>query len=257
MEKTQPLLLQHLQELKIRLLKCFLIYIGVFLILSIQSHTLYAWLAQPLIDVLPQSSQMIAVNVISPFFTPIKMAAYLSLYGCIPVFFYQAWQFIKPGLYSHEQQFVRALFIAGTGLFYLGIGFAYYIAFPLVFQFMVTITPDGATPMPDIHNYLSFVLRLFFAFGSLFQMPLIIIGCLRFGLVQIENLRKNRRIVVVIILVLGMILTPPDVISQLLIALPMYALFEIGLLIGSRMIKSSPNQPEKSSTLGQKSNSQH
>ena len=229
---------KHLKELRERLIRCVIFFSLIFALCSLNGQWLYTSIATPLVKSLPESSSMIATSVISPFFTPIKLSAYISLYLSIPYVLYQSWLFISPGLYEKEKKFVSYLFISGVFLFYMGMVFSFTVAFPMIFKFMVYMTPQDTLSMPDIHEYLSFVLQLFLAFGIIFQMPIVIIGLIRFNLVSAKTLASHRRYIIVIALIAGMLLTPPDVISQILVALPLYALFEIGLWIGRYFDKS-------------------
>jgi sec-independent protein translocase protein TatC len=227
--QEQPFL-QHLIELRDRLLRVVLVVALVFLGLFPFANKLYSFLASPLLQKLPHGSTMIATGVISPFLTPFKLALVTAIFISIPFILYQAWSFIAPGLYKRERRLVFPLLISSTVLFYLGMVFAYYVVFPLVFKFMATQTPAGVTQAPDISLYLDFALKLFFAFGVAFEVPIATILLVWTGLVTPESLAAKRPYIIVVAFVVGMLLTPPDVISQTLLAVPMLLLFELGLL---------------------------
>lgn len=234
---------QHLVELRDRLLRVVLIVVVIFLCLFPFANDLYSFLAAPLIQKLPQGSKMIATGVISPFLTPFKLAMVASVFISVPFILYQAWGFIAPGLYSREKRLVFPLLISSTFLFYLGMVFAYYVVFPLVFGFMATQTPEGVSQAPDITMYLDFALKLFFAFGLAFEVPIATIILVWTGMTTTESLSAKRPYIIVGAFVVGMLLTPPDVISQTLLALPMWVLFELGLLF-SRWYTRKPETQE-------------
>ena len=236
----QPFL-SHLVELRDRLLKCVLVVIVIFLALISFSNNLYTFLAEPLIKSLPQGSSMIATGVIAPFLTPFKLTLVVSIFAAIPFILYQAWAFIAPGLYQNERKLAYPLIVSSTILFYLGMVFAYYIVFPLVFGFMASTTPAGVSQAPDISLFLDFSIKLFFAFGVAFEVPIATILVIWAGLTTAESLAAKRPYIIVAAFVIGMLLTPPDVISQTLLALPMWILFELGLIF-SRMY--TPEQRE-------------
>jgi len=225
----QPFL-SHLVELRDRLLKCFLVVIVFFLALISFSNDLYIFLAEPLIKSLPQGSSMIATGVISPFLTPFKLTLVVSIFAAIPFILYQAWAFVAPGLYQNERKLAYPLIVSSTILFYVGMMFAYYVVFPLVFGFMAATTPTGVSQAPDISMFLDFSIKLFFAFGVAFEVPIATILVIWAGLTTAESLAAKRPYIIVAAFVIGMLLTPPDVISQTLLALPMWMLFELGLV---------------------------
>ena len=231
----QPFL-SHLVELRDRLLRCVLVVIVLFLGLISFSNDLYIFLAEPLIQSLPTGSSMIATGVIAPFLTPFKLTLVVSLFASIPFLLFQAWSFIAPGLYKNERKLAYPLIISSTILFYVGMVFAYYIVFPLVFGFMATTTPEGVAQAPDISMFLDFAIKLFFAFGIAFEVPIATILVIWAGLTTAESLAAKRPYIIVGAFVIGMLLTPPDVISQTLLALPMWVLFELGLVF-SKMYK--------------------
>jgi sec-independent protein translocase protein TatC len=223
--------LEHLVELRSRLLKACVAVLLVLLVLLPFSRKLYALLAAPLTAVLPEGSSMIAIDVASPFLTPFKLALLLALIISIPVVLYQLWAFVAPALYRQEKRLARPLLYSAVVLFYLGCAFAYFVVFPLVFGFFTRVAPDGVTVMTDISKYLDFVITLFLAFGITFEVPIATIILVATGMVTVEKLAKMRAYVLVGAFAMGMLLTPPDVISQTLLALPMWLLFEIGLLM--------------------------
>jgi len=224
--------LDHLVELRSRLLKACLAVLLVLLALLPFSRKLYALLAAPLTAVLPEGSSMIAIDVASPFLTPFKLALLLALIISIPVVLYQIWAFVAPALYRQEKRLARPLLYSAVFLFYAGCAFAYFVVFPLVFGFFTRVAPEGVTVMTDISKYLDFVMTLFLAFGITFEVPIATIILVT----TVEKLGKMRAYVVVGAFALGMLLTPPDVISQTLLALPMWLLFEIGLLMSRILV---------------------
>ncbi|MBT1064156.1 twin-arginine translocase subunit TatC [Bowmanella sp. Y26] len=226
-------LFSHLVELRSRLLKALLAVLLVFISLAYFAQDLYHLLATPLLEVMPTGAQMIATDVASPFFAPFKLTMVLSFFVAIPVVLYQAWGFIAPGLYRNEKRLIAPLLVCSTLLFYGGIAFAYYVVFPLAFAFFTSVAPEGVTISTDINSYLDFVLKLFFAFGMSFQIPVAIILMCWTGVTTPRALREKRPYVIVGVFVIGMLLTPPDVISQTLLAVPMWLLFELGVLAGS------------------------
>ena len=228
--------LEHLVELRSRLLKASAAILIVLVILLPFARKLYATLAAPLTAVLPEGSSMIAIDVASPFLTPFKLALLLALIFSIPVVLYQLWAFVAPALYREEKKLARPLLYTSVFLFYAGCAFAYFVVFPLVFGFFTRVAPDGVTVMTDISKYLDFVMTLFLAFGIAFEVPIATIILVATGVTSVEKLRKMRGYVLVGAFAAGMLLTPPDVISQTLLALPMWALFEIGLLMSKLLL---------------------
>jgi sec-independent protein translocase protein TatC len=235
-EKEQPFL-THLFELRDRLLRIVLAVLIIFLGLFSFANDLYTILATPLMVHLPEGSTMIATEVASPFLTPFKLTLVLSIFLAMPFLLYQIWSFIAPGLYSHERRLIVPLLTSSTILFYLGMAFAYYVVFPLVFGFFTSTTPDGVAVMTDIAKYLDFVLKLFFAFGIAFEVPIAVILLIWTGMTTAESLGAKRPYIIVGAFVIGMLLTPPDVISQTLLALPMWLLFELGLIASVYFVK--------------------
>jgi sec-independent protein translocase protein TatC len=223
--------LEHLVELRSRLLKACFAVLAVLIVLLPFSRKLYALLATPLTAVLPEGSSMIAIDVASPFLTPFKLSLLLALLLSIPVVLYQLWAFVAPALYLKEKRLARPLLYSAVVLFYTGCAFAYFVVFPLVFGFFTRVAPEGVTVMTDISKYLDFVTTLFLAFGITFEVPIATIILVATGMTTVEKLSKMRGYVLVGAFALGMMLTPPDVISQTLLAVPMWLLFEIGLLM--------------------------
>lgn len=228
-QQTLPLI-SHLLELRDRLLRMIIIVMVLFLSLVYFANDIYHYLAIPLISQLPEGSSMIATGVATPFFTPIKLTIVLSFFIAIPAILYQVWAFIAPGLYKHERKLIAPLVISSALLFYLGMAFSYYVVFPLAFAFFTSTAPEGVTIATDISSYLDFVLKLFFAFGLAFEIPIATLVLCWTGATTPERLKEKRPYIVVGAFVIGMLLTPPDVISQTLLAVPMLILFELGLL---------------------------
>jgi len=205
----------------------------IFLPLFYFANDLYSYISEPLRAYLPEGATMIATEVASPFLTPFKLTLVLAIFIAIPYILHQLWSFIAPGLYSSEKRLAIPLLTSSVLLFYGGIAFAFYVVFPLIFGFFTSAAPAGVTVMTDINRYLDFVLKLFFAFGLAFEIPIATLLLVWTGATTVENLRKKRPYVVVGCFIIGMLLTPPDIISQLLLALPMWILFEIGILFAT------------------------
>ncbi|MDD9195371.1 Sec-independent protein translocase subunit TatC [Aliivibrio sp. S3MY1] len=241
-EHSQPLL-THLLELRNRLLKALIAVIVVFLGLVWFANDIYEFLSAPLVERLPAGATMIATDVASPFFTPIKLTLVASVFVAVPMILYQVWAFVAPGLYKHEKKLVMPLLFSSSLLFYAGVSFAYFVVFPLVFGFFTTIAPEGVQVATDIASYLDFVLALFMAFGIAFEVPVAIILLCWTGATTPETLREKRPYIVVGAFVVGMMLTPPDIISQTLLAVPMCILFEIGLFF-SRFYVREKNEDD-------------
>jgi len=237
-------LVTHLIELRNRLLRMLVGIAIVFLCLFPFANDLYTTLAQPLIDQLPEGSTMIATEVASPFLTPFKFTLVGAFFLAIPWVLYQVWRFIAPGLFANERKMVLPLIVSSTLLFYAGMSFAYFIVFPLMFEFFIGVTPDGVAVMTDISKYLDFVLKLFFAFGLAFEIPIATILMVWAGITTPEKLVAKRPFIIVGVFVVGMMLTPPDVISQTLLAIPMWALFELGVIFSRIMISKRAEEEE-------------
>lgn len=233
---TQPLV-AHLLELRNRLLKIVGFVLLIFLSLVYFSNEIYQFVAQPLQALLPDDSGMIATDVASPFLTPFKLTFFVALFASVPIILYQVWAFIAPGLYDNEKRIAFPLLASSVLLFYGGMAFAYFVVFPMIFGFFTAASPDGVTVMTDISSYLNFVLKLFFAFGVAFEIPVATVLLIWAGVIEADKLADKRPYVVIACFVIGMLLTPPDVISQSMLALPMWLLFEVGLLFGKLIAK--------------------
>lgn len=233
----------HLLELRDRLLRMVLAVMVLFLSLIYFANDIYGFVAEPLMEVMPAGTNMIATEVLSPFLTPFKLTLVVSVFLAMPVILYQLWAFIAPGLYQHERKMALPLVASSILLFYAGAAFAYFVVFKLVFGFLVSIMPDGVAMMTDIRAYLDFVLRMFFAFGLAFEVPIATIILVWMGMTTPQQMAAKRPYVIVGAFVLGMLLTPPDIISQTLLALPMWVLFEIGVFF-SRGFVRKPDEEE-------------
>jgi sec-independent protein translocase protein TatC len=232
----QPLL-EHLLELRNRVLKMIIAVIVCTVVLAPFTQQLYALLADPLMRHLPEGSSMIAIDVATPFLTPFKLTVLTGLMLSIPVIIYQLWAFVAPGLFRHEQHLARPLLVSATLLFYAGCLFAYVVVFPVIFAFFTRVAPAGVSVMTDISRYLDFVIALFFAFGIAFEVPVAIIILVALRVVTPEQLASKRAYVIVGAFAVGMLLTPPDVISQTLLALPMWLLFEFGIIMSKVLVR--------------------
>lgn len=236
---SQPFI-EHIIELRNRLLRCLVAVLVIFAGLFSFSNQLYLYISEPLRAHLPESSTMIATDVASPFLTPFKLTMVLSLFIAMPFILYQVWAFVAPGLYQREKRIVLPLFFSSVALFYGGMAFAYYVVFPLVFMFFTSVGPEGVAVMTDIRSYLDFVLKLFFAFGISFEIPIGVVILSWVGVVEPDKLAQKRPYVFVLCFVLGMLLTPPDILSQILLALPMWLLFEVGIFFG-KLVRTAPS----------------
>ncbi len=232
-------LISHLVELRNRLLRVVLFVLVIFLASTPFANEIYTYLSGPLLKHLPENSTMIAIDVASPFFTPFKLALVCSIFVSMPVILYQFWGFVAPGLYQHEQKMIFPLLFGSTVLFFTGVAFAYFVVFPLVFGFLTAAAPEGVAVMTDIARYLDFVLTLFFAFGIAFEVPIFTILLVWSGLSTPQSLAEKRPYVIVGAFIAGMFLTPPDAISQTLLAVPIWLLFESGLLFSRLFVKKS------------------
>ncbi len=244
MQNPENNLISHLIELRSRILKALLSVLVVFLALAYFAQDLYHLLAQPLLATMPEGANMIATDVASPFFAPFKLTMVLAFFIAIPYILYQVWGFVAPGLYQNEKRLVAPLLLSSTLLFYAGMAFAYFVVFPLAFAFFNSVAPEGVLVSTDINSYLNFVLKLFFAFGLSFEIPIAIILMCWTGVTDANSLRAKRPYVIVGVFVVGMLLTPPDVISQTLLALPMWLLFELGVVVGG--LYSAKKQQQES-----------
>ena len=237
----QPFI-SHLIELRNRLLKIILCVLLVFIGTASYANEIYHYLADPLLKHMPQNSTMIAIDVASPFFTPFKLAFVVSVFISVPFILYQFWGFVAPGLYRHEKLMVLPLLVASTLLFYTGAAFAYFLVFPLVFGYLTSTAPQGVAVMTDIATYLDFVLAMFFAFGLSFEVPIFTIVLVWTGIATTEELADKRPYVIVGVFVIAMFLTPPDALSQTLLAIPMWMLFESGLLFSRFFVTKNPGR---------------
>ena len=236
----------HLLELRNRLTKILLFVLIIFILLIPFSGPIYNILSIPLLNALPQGSEMIAIDVASPFLIPFKLVIYLSIFIVIPYILYHLWSFIAPGLYSHEKKLIFPLIVSSSILFYLGAAFAYFVVFPLIFVFFIGIAPTDVAVMTDIGRYLDFVIALFFAFGFSFEVPIITVLLITSGITTKDKLISKRPYIIVGAFTLGMLLTPPDVISQILLALPMWLLYELGLYSSKFFkIRKTSNETEE------------
>lgn len=226
--------LSHLLELRDRLLYAVIGVAVVFFALLPFSNDVYVLVAKPLMTQLPQGASMIATDISSPFMTPIRLVFIVSLVLSVPWLLYQVWAFVAPGLYQRERRLVVPLLVSSTLLFYAGMAFAYFAVFPAVFQFFIATTPSGVTVMTDIKSYLDFVFGMFIAFGVAFEVPVAVILLARMGIVNPETLAEKRPYIFLLAFIIAAVLTPPDVFSQVALALPMYGLFEVGLLFARR-----------------------
>jgi sec-independent protein translocase protein TatC len=234
-DREQPLI-EHLVELRARLLRSLLAVLAVFIAFSFFASEIYSAVATPLFAKLPEGSTMIATEVAAPFLVPFKLCLFLALFASMPYLLYQAWAFVAPGLYDSERRFAIPLLLSSIVLFYAGVAFAFFAVFPLLFGFFTAMAPEGVAVMTDIGHYLNFVLKLFFAFGLAFEVPIATILCIWAGIVSPEALVKARPYIIVGVFVLAALLTPgPDVVSQVLLAVPLWLLFEAGLFL-SRFI---------------------
>lgn len=231
-EPAEESFLSHLIELRDRLIRALIAVGVVFVVLMPWAADIYDILAFPMIRTLPQGATMIATGVITPFFIPVKVTLLVALLVALPYVLYQGWAFVAPGLYAHEKRFGLPLVLASTALFVLGMAFCYFFVFRTVFSFIASFAPKSITPAPDIEQYLNFVLTLFLAFGLAFQVPVVVIVLARFGIVSLQKMKEARPYVIVGAFVVGAIFTPPDVISQILLAVPLWLLYELGLVLG-------------------------
>ena len=241
-------LVQHLLDLKTSLTRSILAIIVFFIILFPFANDIYTYISEPLTRYLPEGTSMIATAVASPFLTPFKLSFVLAIYLAMPFLLYQLWRFIAPALYKHERQLVAPLLFFSSFLFYAGGLFAYYVVFPLVFGFLSQSAPDGVTIATDISLYLDFVIKMFFAFGMAFEVPIVTLLLIISGMTEPKKLSHARPYIVVGAFVIGMLLTPPDIISQTLLAVPMWLLFELGLIIGAFILKRRKNDHSEDDT---------
>jgi sec-independent protein translocase protein TatC len=239
--------LSHLIELRARLLKAVAAVLLILVVLLPFANRLYTWLAEPLLGRLPNGGTMIATGIAAPFLTPLKLAFCVALFLAMPLVLYQLWAFVSPGLYRNEKRLARPILVSAMLLFYGGCAFAYFLVLPAVFTFLTRVAPSGVAVMPDISHYLDFVLVLFLAFGLCFELPVVLIILVALGAVTPDQLARSRPYAIVGAFVVAAVLTPPDVFSQLLLALPMCLLYEIGL-VATRVMARRTVPPEDATT---------
>jgi sec-independent protein translocase protein TatC len=244
LEQSGQTFISHLIELRDRLLKIIACVLIIFLGLTFYANQIYSFIAGPLLKHMPANSTMIAIDVASPFLTPFKLALIVAIFASIPVILYQFWAFVAPGLYKHERRLILPLLISSSLLFYAGVAFAYFVVFPLVFGFLTAAAPVGVAVMTDITKYLDFALTMFFAFGICFEVPIFTIVMVWTGLVTPAQLAEQRPYVIVGAFIIGMFLTPPDAVSQTMLAIPMWLLFEIGLFFSRLFTRKSDHETE-------------
>jgi sec-independent protein translocase protein TatC len=239
-------LISHLLELRERLIRALMAIGLLFIPCAIYANRLFTLVAQPLLKMLPKGGGLIATGVAAPFTTPFKLAFFVALFAAMPYVLYQVWAFIAPGLYRHEKRFALPLLISSVVLFYLGMTFAYFAVFPAIFHFFAATTPKGVAMMTDITQYLDFVLVMFFAFGIAFELPVAVVLLVAMNVVTVEKLRSMRGYVLLGVFIVAAFVTPPDAISQSIMALPMYLLFEAGVLMARILVrpKSEPAEDE-------------
>ena len=246
MSEQQETFISHLIELRDRVLRA-VIAVGIaFLPCFYFARDLYTLLATPLLAKLPAGSHMIATDVTGAFFVPMKVAMMVAFLIALPVVLYQVWAFVAPGLYQHEKKLAFPLIVTSTLLFFVGMAFAYFAVFPMVFKFVVAYTPEGVSMMTDINSYLSFVMTLFMAFGVTFETPIAVIILVRMGIVTVEKLREIRPYVIVGAFILGAVFTPPDVVSQFMLAVPIWVLYEVGIVLASMTGKGKTAEDQES-----------
>lgn len=241
---SEGTLISHLLELRDRLIRAMIALAVVFAPCAYYSNPIFSFVAQPILQKLPKGSSLIATSVMSPFTTPFKLSFFVALFIAMPYVLYQVWAFIAPGLYRHEKRFAVPLLISSIFLFYVGVIFAYVFVFPVMFQFFASTTPAGVSMMTDITSYLDFVLTMLFAFGVAFEVPVAVVLLVVTNIVSLDKLKASRGYVLIAIFVIAAILTPPDAVSQCIMAIPMYCLYEGGLLMARMLRKGLQSQPE-------------
>jgi sec-independent protein translocase protein TatC len=233
-------LISHLVELRQRLIKAILAVTVVFLCMTPFSARIFNLVSEPLTAVLPKGSSLVAIGIVSPFTTPFKTTLYVAIFAAMPAVLFQVWRFIAPGLYRREKRFAVPLLVSSILLFYLGVAFAYLVVVRMAFAFLIRVTPENVINLPDINEYLSFVLSLFLAFGLAFEVPIAVLILVWSGLARVESLKKARPYVLIGAFAVAMPLTPPEVISQITLAVPMYLLFELGIVLSSVLVPAAP-----------------
>lgn len=235
-------LISHLVELRSRLMRAVIAVFVVFIPCAFYSEKLFTLVALPLIQKMPQGTSMIATSIVAPFMAPLKLALLTAVFLAMPFVLYQVWAFVAPGLYRHEKRFAVPLVVSSIVLFYAGAAFAYFVVFPLMFAFLTSAAPQGVQVMTDMTNYLDFVLLLFFAFGIAFEIPIATVLLASTGMVKIESMTKNRGYVILGIFIVAAFLTPPDAVSQSFMAVPMYLLYELGIVMSRILLKKKLEQ---------------
>jgi sec-independent protein translocase protein TatC len=238
-------LISHLLELRDRLIKALMGVGLAFVPCMFYSNDIFAFISQPLLEKLPKGASLIATGVMTPFTTPFKLSFFIAAFISMPWIIYQLWAFVAPGLYRHEKRFAVPLLASAIVLFYVGVIFAYLFVFPVMFAFFASTTPKGVAMMTDINQYLDFVLVMFFAFGAAFEVPVAVVLLVITGLVKLENLKENRGYVLLGIFIFAAMLTPPDAVSQSILAVPMYLLYEGGLLMARILQRMKPTETQK------------
>ncbi|MDA8015310.1 MAG: twin-arginine translocase subunit TatC [Gammaproteobacteria bacterium] len=244
-DHAEGTLVSHLVELRDRLLRGVIAVLVVFVAFAPFANDLYELLARPLMSALPAGNSMISTEPHGPFFVPFKFALACAFAVAVPYLLYQIWAFVAPGLYAHERRLVVPLLLSSSVLFYLGIAFSYFVVFPIIFAFFASTAPEGVAVMTDINAYLAFVIKLFFAFGVAFEVPVATLLLIRMGVTSVEKLRAKRPYIIIGAFVMGMLLTPPDIFSQTLLALPVWLLFEAGLLCAKYLLPKHAGIIEK------------
>ncbi len=245
MKETGQSLISHLLEMRTRLLRAVLAIVVVFLCLAPFSSSIFDLIASPMMNALPQGTRMIAIGVIAPFMVPIKITLLLAFLIALPYVFYQVWAFVAPGLYVHEKKLIAPLVAASSILFILGFAFCYFFVFGTVFRFIHSVAPQSIAVAPDIESYYSFIITMFMAFGLAFEVPVVVVVLTRIGIVSIENLKRMRPYVIVGAFVIAAIFTPPDVMSQFMLAVPLCLLYEIGLLAAPLFTRAPADSESK------------
>jgi sec-independent protein translocase protein TatC len=238
-------LISHLLELRDRLIKALMGVGLVFLPCMMYANDIFSYVSQPLQEKLPKGASLIATSVMSPFTTPFKLSFFIAAFITMPWILYQLWSFVAPGLYRHEKRFAVPLLVSAILLFYVGVLFAYFFVFPVMFAFFASTTPKGVSMMTDINSYLDFVLVMFFAFGAAFEVPVAVVLLVITGIVKLEKLRENRGYVLLGIFIFAAMLTPPDAVSQSILAVPMYLLYEGGLLMARVLQRTKSKEIQK------------
>jgi sec-independent protein translocase protein TatC len=242
-------LISHLLELRDRIIRAMLGVAVAFIPCIFWANDIFTYISQPLRAKLPQGSSVVAIGVWSPFTTPFKLSFFVALFLAMPYILYQAWAFVAPGLYRHERRFAVPLLVSAILLFYVGMVFCYYIVFPVMFLFFINSTPAGVSMMPDINSYLDFVLTMFFCFGLAFEVPVAVVLLVVMDLVSLEKLKQNRKYVLLGCFIVAACLTPPDAISQTSLAIPMYLLYEGGLLLAGVLLRMKRDEAQKAAKV--------